>query len=310
MWAPTTTLAAGIVTQPATQSSRLALVIASFATMIASGAAQPGRAAGSAVAAFSEQKLLRRCYVCPRAGGSNFVEAVAEAPAYADRCAMVIVEVPTVCQDLLNEDRLRALKDEGIQEASRLEKGGDQVAAWKKKGEVAILWSALRKVSEQNTEKLWGQLFSEMENQAQELVGHGLTQEAGQILAAKEVVKAGRSSSRLRGFQQTEKKAQEAAVAAADEEGKEKDPFVTGGKVTVAGLSSSFVRSSVAAAPFGNQVHTVEEHSRERPDKETDQIRTDSFVIHSSTLEEATPGSGLLVDVPKLSLPEDPLYVV
>lgn len=155
-------------------------------------------AVANSVAGSSATVEQRRCFVCPRGQGPGQVEALMEAPAYADKCAQVLVEKPGVCTDLLKEDRLRALKDEKMAEADRLERKGDRRGTFARKLEVAILWNALRNVQAEGTEKLWGELMSTMDSEAQTLAGHGLQEEASRMLAAKEVAKSGRQS-RLRG---------------------------------------------------------------------------------------------------------------
>lgn len=144
----------------------------------------------------STMSAMRRCFVCP--GDGDEPEAWSFAPAHAERCVQFIVEAPTVCSDLLTEERLRAEKDKRMAELKELEASKGWRAVSEKRWEVAYLWSTLRKVSNRKTEQMWAKLTEAMDDSATEMVSHGLGQEAGQMLAATEIVRGARQSPFLR----------------------------------------------------------------------------------------------------------------
>lgn len=221
---------------------------------------------------------LRRCFVCARASSTE-LEAWPEAPSYADECVEVVIQAPEVCTDLLSEERLRALKDERLQQAAELEASSEQNGflsskkeVFAKKLEVAKLWNALRRASAKKTEEQWADLVEAMNDSALEMGKHGLSQEAGQMMGAREIVKGARSS--LRG----------------------------GGKKSSSGSSSlrqkttmggSIIQTSSSLASWGHQEEDMESEN-ELP------------VINIMP----SAGPSKLDDVPRLNLPEDPLFEI
>merc|ERR1719329_1643282 len=124
----------------------------------------------------------RRCFVCSH---GDQVEALTEAPAHLHRCTEIFVVVPESCQDLLTVERLEAEKSVRLETSAELERRAataeERAEMRAMKLDVAKLWNALRVVRRRDIDRMWGDLTDEMSRSTQELVNHGLVEEAGQM---------------------------------------------------------------------------------------------------------------------------------